>query len=66
MTIETSVEEHIAHHAAAIDDISKQMADQWDAIRRLDTKLDRIIHHLKAMQEEADSAPPASTPPPHY
>jgi len=62
----TSLEEHIAHHAAAIDDISKQMADQWDAIRRLDSKLDRIIDHLKAMQEDAESAPPASAPPPHY
>jgi len=63
----TNLEEHIAHHAEAIDDISKQMADQWAAIRRLDAKLDRIIGHLKAMQEEADSAaPPASAPPPHY
>jgi len=66
MTSETALEEHIAHHAAAIDDISKQMADQWDAIRRLDKKLDRIIDHLKAMQEEAETVPPASAPPPHY
>jgi len=62
----TSLEEHIAHHAAAIDDISKQMADQWDAIRRLDRKLDRIIDHLKAMQEEGDATAPSSAPPPHY
>lgn len=63
----TDLEEHIAHHAAAIDDISKQMADQWDAIRRIDAKLDRIIGHLRMIQEEAESAaPPASAPPPHY
>lgn len=66
MTSETALEEHIAHHGAAIDDISKQMADQWDAIRRLDKKMDRIIDHLKAMQEDTDAAPPASAPPPHY
>jgi len=66
MNKNSSLEEHISHHAAAIDDISKEMARQWDTIRRLEAKLDRIIDHLKAMQEEADSAPPASNPPPHY
>ena len=62
----TALEEHIAHHAAAIDDISQQMADQWTAIRRLDAKLDRIIGHLQAMQDDGEAAPPASVPPPHY
>jgi len=66
MTSKTDIEEHIAHHAAAIDDISKQMVDQWEAIRRLDKKLDRIIDHLKTMQEDSNGAPPASAPPPHY
>ena len=63
----TNLEEHIAHHAEAIDDISKQMADQWAAIRRLEAKLDRIIGHLRTLQDEGESgAPPASVPPPHY
>ena len=62
----TDLETHIAHHAEAIDDISKQMADQWAAIRRLDAKLDRIIGHLQTLQDEGEAAPPASAPPPHY
>ena len=56
MTSPTDLETHIAHHAEAIDDISKQMADQWAAIRRLDAKLDRIIGHLQAMQDEGEVA----------
>lgn len=60
----TALEEHLAHHAAAIDDISKQMADQWEAIRRLEGKLDRVIAHLRAMQEDAEAPPDAA--PPHY
>lgn len=66
MTTNTSLEEHLAHQDAAIDDISKQMADQWDAIRRLERKMDRIIDHLRAGQDDGDAAPPASAPPPHY
>jgi len=63
----TSLEEHIAYHAQAIDDISAQMAEQWEAMRRLEAKMDRIIDHLRAMQEDdGGSGPSASTPPPHY
>ncbi len=62
----TSLEEHLSHQDAAIDDISKQMAEQWAAIRRLDAKMDRIIDHLRAMQDDGEGAPPASAPPPHY
>ena len=66
MNAKTSLEEHIAHHSAAIDDISRQMADQWDAIRNLDAKLDRIVGFLKEMQEDPGFSPSATQRPPHY
>ncbi len=61
---DTRIEEHLAHHDAAIDDISAQMADQWDAIRRIERKLEVIITHLKSMEPEGEA--PEITPPPHY
>lgn len=61
----TSLEEHIAHHAMALDDISRQMADQWAAIQRIERTLERLSGHVKALGD-TDGAPEGNVPPPHY
>lgn len=62
----SSLEEAAAHNAAAIDDISAQMADQWAAIRRLEAQLDRVIGHLQALRDDGPGDVPTERPPPHY
>lgn len=61
----TALEEHIAHHAAALDDISRQMADQWATIRRMEKAIERLAGHVKSIDDAGGEAPEI-TPPPHY
>lgn len=65
MTAPLSLEEHLAHNSAAIDDMSAQMAQQWAAIRRLEAQVERLAGLIQAMGEEGPSAAD-DTPPPHY
>lgn len=61
----TSIEEHLAHNTAAIDDMSAQMAQQWAAIRRLEAQVERLAGLLQAIGEDGPSTPD-HMPPPHY
>ena len=61
----TSIEEHLAHNTAAIDDMSAQMAQQWAAIRRLEAQVERLAGLLQAIGEDRPSTPD-HMPPPHY
>ena len=60
----TAIEETLAHHEAAIDDVSQQMAAQWRAIRRLEGQVERLAGLLQTMQEAPGHVP--DDPPPHY
>ena len=60
-----SLEEHLAHNTAAIDDMSKQMAAQWAAIRRLEAQVERLAGMLRAM-EDAGPPAPGDAAPPHW
>lgn len=61
-----AIEEAAAHHAAAIDEISAQMADQWAAIRRIESRLDRLISYLREARENEGGEAAPDRPPPHY
>jgi len=65
MTSPTTLEEHLAHNSAAIDDMSAQMAQQWAAIRRLEAQVERLAGLIQAIGEDGPSAPD-DMPPPHY
>jgi len=65
MTGPVSLEEHLAHNSAAIDDMSAQMAQQWAAIRRLEAQMERLAGLIQAMGDEGPAAPD-DAPPPHY
>ena len=61
----TTLEEHLAHNTAAIDDMSRQMAEQWVAIRRLEAQVERLAGLVAAMQDGGGEAP-NDAPPPHW
>lgn len=62
----TSIEEHLAHNTAAIDDMSAQMAQQWVAIRRLEAQVERLAGLVQAIGEDGPSSAQDDMPPPHY
>jgi SlyX protein len=59
------LEEHVAHQAIAIEDLSDQLAEQWRVIEQLRAKLDRLTERFLVLEEGAAEAP-AITRPPHY
>ncbi len=63
MTI--ALEEHLAHNTAAIEDMSKQMAEQWVAIRRLEAQVERLAGLVRSLDAGGGEAP-EDMPPPHW
>ena len=59
------LEEHAAHQANTIEELSGQLAEQWRVIEQLRTKLDRLTERFLALEEGTLEAP-AVTRPPHY
>ena len=59
------LEEHLAHNTAAIEDMSKQMTEQWVAIRRLEAQVERLAGLVRAMEDGGGEAP-VDGPPPHW
>ena len=59
------LEEHAAHQARTIEELSDQLADQWQTIKNLQTKLDRLTERFLSLEETSLEAP-AITKPPHY
>ncbi|WLR92717.1 SlyX family protein [Shinella zoogloeoides] len=60
-----SLEEHIAHQANTIDELSDQLAEQWRVIEQLRSKLDRLTERFLTLEAGSLEAP-AITRPPHY
>jgi SlyX protein len=59
------MEEHIAHQANTIEELSDQIAEQWRVIEQVRSKLDRLTERFLTLEEGALEAP-AVTRPPHY
>jgi SlyX protein len=59
------LEEHVAHQARVIDELSEQLSEQWSIVETLRNKQQRLIERLLAMEEQSHDAP-AITKPPHY
>lgn len=59
------LEELAAHQAKVIDELSDQLADQWQIVEQMRAKLDRLTERFQAIEESALDAP-ANTRPPHY
>ena len=52
------LEEHVAHQARTIEDLSDQLAEQWKTVEQL-------TERFLSLEEQALDAP-AITRPPHY
>ena len=59
------LEEHVAHQANTIEELSDQLAEQWRVVEQLRTKLDRLTERFLALEQGSLEAP-AVTRPPHY
>ena len=60
-----SLEEHAAHQAKAIEELSDQLTEQWRVVEQLRSKLDRLTERFLVLEEGSLDAP-AITRPPHY
>jgi SlyX protein len=59
------LEEHVAHQAHTIDELSEQLAEQWKMVEKLQTKQEKLIERFLAFETQSAEAPPI-TKPPHY
>lgn len=59
------LEEHVAHQANTIEELSDQLTEQWRVVEQLRSKLDRLTERFLALEEGSLEAP-AVTRPPHY
>lgn len=59
------LEEHAAHQAKTIEELSDQLAEQWRVVEQLRTKLNRLTERFLVLEEGSLDAP-AITRPPHY
>ena len=59
------LEEHVAHQALTIDELSEQLAEQWKIVEKLQDKQQKLIERFLALEAHATDAPPV-TKPPHY
>lgn len=59
------LEEHVAHQANTIEELSDQLAEQWRLVEQLRTKLDRLTERFLTLEAGSLEAP-AITRPPHY
>ena len=61
----TELEELAAHQAHTIDELSAEIASQWQVIDKLQRTLEQLKERFSAI-EEASLEAPAITRPPHY
>ncbi len=57
------LEEHAAHQARTIEELSGEVARQWKIIDALQVKLDRLTERFLALEESSVEAHPVSRPP---
>ena len=59
------LEEHVAHQANTIEELSDQLTQQWKVVEQTRAKLDRLTERFLSLEEQSLDAP-AITRPPHY
>lgn len=59
------LEEHAAHQAQIIEELSEQLAEQWKIVEKLQNKQEKLIERFLALEAQSGDAPPV-TKPPHY
>ncbi|CAD7030029.1 SlyX superfamily protein [Pseudorhizobium endolithicum] len=59
------LEELAAHQTKVIEELSEQLAEQWEVVEQTRAKLDRLTERFLLLEETSLEAPPI-TRPPHY
>lgn len=59
------LEEHVAHQALTIEELSQQLAEQWKIVEKLQNRQEKLIERFLALETQTADAPPV-TRPPHY
>jgi len=61
----TALEETLAHQGRVIEEMSGEIARQWEEIRGLQRRLEKLTERFAALEEAASPAPD-NRPPPHW
>ncbi len=60
------LEAHIMHQDSTIQDLNDVALQQWDAIKALRDKIERLEAKIQAAEEGAEAGSTPEPPPPHY
>lgn len=60
------LETHVAHQDSTVDALNDVVLKQWDEIRALTAKIERLEAKLKTIEEASDGEQTPERPPPHY
>lgn len=60
------LEEHIAHLARGLDDLSEVVARQQHEIDRLTRRVEMLLAREAALQDDGGNAAPVDQRPPHW
>ena len=60
------LEAHMAYQDGTVQDLSDVVLRQWDTIKSLGEKLERIETRLRDLENEISVGSPEEKPPPHY
>ena len=47
------LEEHVAHQAHTIEELSDQLSDQWKQVSNLQNKYEQLVQRLLAFEEQS-------------
>jgi SlyX protein len=61
----TELEEKLAHQSVTIDELSLALAEQWQQMDKMKSKLDALTKRFLDL-EDATGPSPEITKPPHY
>ena len=61
----TTLEIRAAEHEKTIEELSGQIAEQWQTIDRLQKKLDALVNRFMTLEEQVQPDVPV-TKPPHW
>lgn len=60
------LEEALAHHEAMANDLSDELAKQWQTIEGMSRRIKELEEKIESMRAAADSPDTGDQPPPHY
>jgi len=60
------LEESLAHHQSLVQDLSDELAKQWQTIERLNRHIKELEDKIETLGAAVDAPETSEPPPPHY